>query len=182
MAVYAVSRLDAIGSPAPLSSFKEAVDRACGTSLNVEEFASLAKEGFERDLFSRLTLDERQRLPDTATRIVSAATVDDALIALLRRAAAGPSRGHAQGDQEAARVAQAMRTRSRYPLTLGLLDTAGIARNACPLCYKSLDKDEVKTLRSKHYLVHQNLMCRGLVIFSANISRLAAVLRELQHA
>ncbi|QTN22210.1 hypothetical protein HZ992_18900 [Rhizobacter sp. AJA081-3] len=182
MAVYAMSRLDAIGSPVPLSSFKEAVDRASGTSLNVEEFASLAKEGFERDLFSRLTMDERQRLADTAARIVSAATVDDALIALLRMAATGPSRGRGQADQEVAQVAQAMRTHSRLPLTQGLLDTAGIARSACPLCNRSLDKDELKALRSKHYLVHQNLMCRGLVIFSANRSRLTAILRELQHA
>jgi hypothetical protein len=182
MAVYAVSRLDAIGSPVPLSSFKEAVERACGRSLSVEDLSALAKEGFERDLFSRLTMNERQRLVDTAARIVSAATVDDALIALLRTAAAKPPRGHSQVDQEAAQVAEAMRTRSRHPLTLSLLDAAGMARNACPLCNKSLDKDEVKTLRSKHYLVHQNLMCRGLVIFSANSSRLMAVLRELQHA
>lgn len=186
MACVAAYQLKKDGETPPLSMLREAVERFAGNALTEERWAILCGDGLDRELYRRAAGAEREAVLAMHSRLASAATLDDSLLALLRKASKGTR--HALANEPEATsfpdvVAALRQRRPRKPdLLRGLLDQRALDRKGCPFCFQELSPQQVTALRQKHALVHKALMCNQVLFFSEQPGRLEEGFRELPDA
>jgi hypothetical protein len=184
MACITANRLEAALQDPQLAMLREAVERIAGTTLTEVRWATLVDKGLGRELYRRLVGSGRDAVLVMIPRLASAATLDDSVLALLRKASNGTR--HAMGEEAVAfpEVAVALRERRRRKVALlrGLLDQKALDRAGCPFCYRELSPKEIATLRQKHVIVHKGITCNELLFFSEQPARLEAAFQELGDA
>lgn len=188
MACVAAYRLEAQGQDPQLSVLREAVERFVGGLLPADQWLQYSEAGLGRELFRCVSAKERDVVIPLSGRLAFAQTLDDRLLALLRKAFAGP-RHTLPSEPEAAifpEVAAALRIRQprKADLIRGLLDEAALARKAsgCPFCYHVLSEPQIATLRRKHVLVHKELMCNRIILLTESAGRLRQGIEALPDA
>jgi len=163
---------------------REAVERIAGAALREAQWATLVERGLGRELYRRVVDAERGAALLVAPRLACAPTLDDSVLALLRKALNGTR--YTPGEEAAAFPEVAVALRERRPrkgaLRRGLLDAKALGRAGCPFCFRELSPKEVAALRQKHIIVHRNITCNGLLLFSEQPARLEAALQELGDA
>jgi hypothetical protein len=184
MACITANRLEAARQDPQLAMLREAVERVAGTTLIEARWATLVSKGLGRELYRRVVGSERDAVLVMIPRLASAATLDDRVLALLRKASNGTR--HPMGEEAVAfpEVAIALRERRRRKVALlrGLLDQKALDRAGCPFCYRELSPTEIATLRQKHVIVHKGITCNELLFFSEQPARLEAAFKELGDA
>lgn len=188
MACVTAVRLQRQNQDPQLSVLREAVERFAQGSLSEERWKALSAAGLRRDLYRRVAGAELEAAVDMTPRLATALTLDDRLLALLRKASNG-SRHLLANEPEAAGLPEVVAAlRERRPmkgdLLRGLLDQKALARDGggCPFCYRELSKEHVAVLRQRHALVHKGLMCNRLLFYSEQHGRLAQGIQELPDA
>lgn len=188
MACVTAARLERANQDPQLSVLREAVERFAQGSLSEERWKALCAAGLGRDLYRRVAGAELEAAVGMTFRLATALTLDDSLLALLRKASNG-SRHPLANEPEAAglpEIVAALRERrpKKGDLLRGLLDQKALARDGCgcPFCYRELSKEHVATLRQRHALVHKGLMCNRLLFYSERHGRLAQGIQELPDA
>lgn len=166
-----------------LPMLREAVERMVGRPLGAE-WEELALQGLSRDLFKRVP--DRPRVAAWAAAIAAALTVEDNLMSLLHKAFNG-GRATLTSQPEAALfpdVANKLKEcrRTRQVLLQGLHKNIDAAPKACPHCGQALSADEQAEVLRRRAVVHKNLMCKEVVIYSPEPDVLAARLQELPDA
>jgi len=184
MAGITANRLEGAGQDPQLAMLREAVERIAGAALNEAQWATLVERGLGRELYRRVVDAERGAALLVAPRLACAPTLDDSVLALLRKALNGTR--YTPGEEAAAFPEVAVALRERRPrkgaLRRGLLDAKALGRAGCPFCFRELSPKEVAALRQKHIIVHRNITCNGLLLFSEQPARLEAALQELGDA
>lgn len=184
MACVAAQELEAKGRDPQLSVLRETVERFAGKALSESAWIKLAEIGLARELYRRVAGASRQAAMAMASRLARAATLDDSLLALLRKAS---NEGrYMPGDEAFAfpEVATALceRRRPRQKLLRGLLNQAALDRAGCPFCDQALSSDDLEKLRQRHVLVHRSIRCNEILFFSEQHDRLADAFKEMGHA
>lgn len=188
MACVTAYRLEAQGQDPQLAVLREAVERFAGGVLPADQWRQYSGAGLGRELFRRVPAKERDVVISLSGRLASAQTLDDSLLALLRKAFEGP-RHTLPSEPEAEtfpEVAAALRTRQprKADLIRGLMNEAALARKAsgCPFCYHVLSEQQIATLRRKHVLVHKELMCNRIILLTESAGRLRHGIEALPDA
>lgn len=186
LACLVANRLEGMGENPQLSTSREAVERVVGSSLNEAQWVSLSKSGLERDLFRRVVEAERHQVLAMAARLASAVTVDDSLLALLRKALKGTrtslTREPEAGQFPTAAAALRERPHGKAELLQGVLRQLDFERRSCPFCYTELSKEEVVALRQRHVLVHKGSWCNRLLFYPEHRSHFVKAIEELPNA
>jgi hypothetical protein len=186
MACLTAYRLEREGQDPQLSVLREAVERLAGQPIGADQALAVVEAGLGHELYRRVVGAERDGVLSMASRMAQAATLDDTLIALLRKALTMPrhlliNEPEAEAFPE---VIAALRERrhKRGDLLRGLLDQKALDNKGCPVCYHELSGQQVATLRQRHVFFHKGLRCNQLLLFSDQASRLEQRLRELPDA
>lgn len=188
MACVTAYRLEAQGQDPQLAVLRETVERFAGGVLKADKWRQYSEAGLGRELFRRVPVTERDAVISFSGRLASAHTLDDSLLALLRKAFTGPRHMLAREPEAATfpEVAAALRERKPRKLDLlrGLMDEAALARKipGCPFCYCALTEQHITTLRQKHMLVHKGLTCNRILLLADPVGRLGQGIEELPDA
>ena len=188
MACVTAYRLEAQGQDPQLAVLREAVERFVGGLLPIDQWRQYSEAGLGRELFRRVPASERDTVISLSHRLASVQTLDDSLLALLRKAFTD-ARHSLASELEAAtfpEVAAALRERRPRKLDLlrGLMDEAALARKSagCPICYCVLTKQHITTLKQKHMLVHKELNCNRILLLADPVGRLKQGIEDLPDA
>lgn len=181
-------QLEALGADPQLAVMREAVERFSGSQLSADQLRKSVEAGLERELFRRVPVVQREAVVSMSKRLAEVQTLDESLLALLRKALTGP-RHTLTAEPEAAafpEVTAALRERKprKADLIRGLVDEASLVRKGagCPFCYYAFSEQHLATLRQKHVLVHKGLTCNRILMLAGPAGRLQQGIEELPDA